>query len=101
MIAAYDNELEHPEAIPAPENENHKSNVLSVDRLRSIIERHERLTEEIKLLREDQRDILKEAASAGYDKKVLLQVIRIRATDPKEWEEYQAVLDVYLRALGA
>lgn len=82
--------------------EGHNSTVggIAADRLRSIIERFERLEEEVKALRSDQKDIMSEAKSAGFDPKILRHVIRIRATDPKELEETETLTDVYRRALG-
>lgn len=73
---------------------------IASDRLRSIIERVERLEEEKKALSEDIKDIFAEAKSAGFDVKVVRQVIRIRKMEPAEFEEQQTLLDLYLRALG-
>lgn len=73
---------------------------ISVDRLRSIVERIERLEEERKALGEDIKDIYQEAKSSGYDPKVLRQLIRIRKQDANEVDEQESILDVYRRALG-
>ena len=73
---------------------------LSVDRLRGLVERIERLEEEKKALTSDIKDIYTEAKSAGYDNKVLRQLIRIRKMDPAEYEEQETLLDTYRRALG-
>ena len=73
---------------------------IAADRLRSLIERIERLEEERKSLGSDIKDIYAEAKSAGFDVKVLRQVIRIRAQEPAEVEEQETLLDVYRRALG-
>ncbi|MDB5314832.1 MAG: hypothetical protein JWO26_244 [Rhodospirillales bacterium] len=70
------------------------------DRLRSIIERIERLEEERKSLGDDIKDIYAEAKSAGFDVKVLRQVIRIRKQEPADVEEQETLLDLYRRALG-
>lgn len=80
----------------------HNSDVggIAADRLRSIVERHERLEEEVKALRSDQKDILQEAKSAGFEPKVIRQVLKIRATDPKVLQEQESLLDLYRRALG-
>jgi uncharacterized protein (UPF0335 family) len=72
----------------------------SEDRLRSIVERHERLDEEVKGLRSDQKDIMLEGKSAGYDPKVLRQLLRIRKMDPAELAEQETILDLYKRAMG-
>ena len=73
---------------------------IAVDRLRSLIERIERLEEERKALGNDIKDIYSEAKSAGFDVKVLRQIIRIRKQEPAEVEEQESLLDVYRRALG-
>ncbi len=73
---------------------------IAADRLRSLIERIERLEEERKALGSDIKDIFAEAKSAGFDVKVLRQIIRIRKQEPAEVEEQESLLDVYRRALG-
>jgi uncharacterized protein (UPF0335 family) len=73
---------------------------IAVDRLRSLIERIERLEEERKALGNDIKDIYAEAKSAGFDVKVIRQIIRIRKQEPAEVEEQETLLDVYRRALG-
>lgn len=81
----------------------HNSDVggIAADRLRSIVERYMRLDEERKAIASDQKDILTEAASAGYDKKVVRQLIRIMsAKNPDELREHEELLDIYRRALG-
>ena len=73
---------------------------IAADRLRSLIERIERLEEERKALGGDIKDIYAEAKSAGFDVKVMRQLIRIRRQEPAEVEEQETLLDVYRRALG-
>ena len=73
---------------------------IAVDRLRSIIERIERLEEERKALASDIKDIFAEAKSAGFDVKVVRQIISIRKKEPAEVEEQETLLDLYRRALG-
>ena len=73
---------------------------IAADRLRSIIERIERLEEERRALADDIKDIFAEAKSAGFDPKVLRQIIRIRKQEPAEVEEQETLLDLYRRALG-
>ena len=73
---------------------------IAADRLRSIIERVERLEEERKALADDIKDIFAEAKSAGFDPKVLRQIIRIRKQEPAEVEEQETLLDLYRRAVG-
>lgn len=73
---------------------------IAVERLRSLIERIERLEEERKALGNDIKDIYGEAKSAGFDVKVIRQIIRIRKQEPADVEEQEGLLDVYRRALG-
>lgn len=73
---------------------------IAADRLRSIIERVERLEEERKALGADIRDIFTEAKSAGFEIKVVKQIIKQRKLEPAEVEEQENLLDIYRRALG-
>lgn len=86
-------------AKPVSEDELKTGGVAS-DRLRSLVERIERLEEERKALASDIKDIYAEAKSAGFDVKVLRQLIRIRKQEAAEVEEQETLLDVYRRALG-
>ena len=70
------------------------------DRLRSLVERIERLEEEIKQLNGDKKDIFSEAKSEGFDVKILREVIRLRKQDERERSERESLLDVYLHALS-
>jgi uncharacterized protein (UPF0335 family) len=73
---------------------------ISAERLRGLIERIERLQEEKKTLTSDIKDIFAEAKSAGFDAKVMRELIRIRKEEPAAVEEFETLLDVYRRALG-
>lgn len=73
---------------------------IAADRLRSIVVRVERLEEEKKGLASDIKDIFAEAKSAGFDVKVIRQVIRLRKQEPAEVEEQETLMDLYRRALG-
>ncbi|MCA3415565.1 MAG: DUF2312 domain-containing protein [Roseomonas sp.] len=80
--------------------ENTEVGGIAGERLRSIVERIERLEEEKKALSSDIKDIFAEAKSAGFDVKVLRAVIRLRKQEPAEVEEQETLLDLYRRALG-
>lgn len=73
---------------------------LAVDRLRSLVDRIERLDEERRGLSSDIKDIYAEAKSAGFDPKVLRALIALRKQEAAEVEELETMLDVYRRALG-
>jgi len=68
--------------------------------LRSFIERFERLDAEKKDLSEQQKEVMAEAKSRGYDTKVMRKVIALRKRDKDDIAEEQAVLDLYTEALG-
>ncbi|MEM1021950.1 MAG: DUF2312 domain-containing protein [Pseudomonadota bacterium] len=67
--------------------------------LRSFIERIENLEERKKEIADDIRDVYAEAKSAGFDSKVMRQVIKLRKMDANDREEQEYLLDTYLRAI--
>jgi uncharacterized protein (UPF0335 family) len=69
------------------------------DQLRAIVERIERIEEEIKELTEGKKEVYLEAKGNGFDVKVLREVIRVRKQDQKERDEQGSLLDVYLQAI--
>lgn len=69
-------------------------------RLRSIVERIERLEEDKAAVMADQKEVFAEAKGEGYDVKILRKVIRIRKQDKAKRQEEDAILDLYLSALG-
>lgn len=73
---------------------------IAAGQLRSFIERIERLEEEKKAISDDIKDVYGEAKGNGFDTKVLRQVVRIRKQDQAERQEQEALLDLYLGALG-
>ena len=70
------------------------------ERLKSFIERIERLEEEKKALAEDIKEVFSEAKGVGFDVKIMRQIIRIRKRDKDDLDEEESLLDVYKRALG-
>jgi uncharacterized protein (UPF0335 family) len=77
-----------------------KAGGIAADRLRSLIERIERLEEERKALGNDIKDIYAEAKSAGFDTKVMRRIIAYRRRDAAEAEEEDALFETYKAALG-
>ena len=73
---------------------------IAVERLRSFIERIERLEEEKAALGADIREVYAEAKSTGFDVKIMRQVIRLRKMDRNDREEQEHLLDLYKQALG-
>ena len=70
------------------------------DQLKSIVERIERLEEEKAALAEDIREVYSEAKGNGFDTKIIRQVVRLRKLDRADRQEQEAILDLYLAALG-
>ncbi|MCE7028353.1 DUF2312 domain-containing protein [Jiella avicenniae] len=75
-------------------------NGVAQDQLRSFVERIERLEEEKKTISDDIKDVYAEAKGNGFDTKVLRRVISLRKQDADERNEQEAILDLYLQALG-
>ena len=72
---------------------------IAVDRLRSLIERIERLEEEKRNISSDITDIYAEAKSAGFDTKVMRTVIKLRKMEADDRNEQEFLLDTYKKAL--
>ncbi|MCK4862464.1 MAG: DUF2312 domain-containing protein [Rhodobacteraceae bacterium] len=68
--------------------------------LRAFVERFERLDAEKKDLADQQKEVMAEAKSRGYDTKVLRKIVALRKMDPQEASEIEAVLELYKEALG-
>ncbi len=73
---------------------------VAADRLRSFIERIERLEEEKAALQADVKEVYAEAKGEGYETKIMRQIIRLRKMDQNDRQEQEALLDLYLSALG-
>ena len=70
------------------------------ERLKSFIERIERLEEEKKGIADDIKDVFAEAKGTGFDVKIMRQVLRLRKMEANDRQEQEELLDVYMRALG-
>jgi uncharacterized protein (UPF0335 family) len=68
--------------------------------LRSFIERIERLEEEKKAIAADIKEVYAEAKATGFDTKIMRKVVTLRKKDSAERQEEEALLDLYLGALG-
>lgn len=79
---------------------DHHANPEVAGRLRTIIERLERLEEDRKAVVLDMKEVFAEAKGEGFDVKILRKVLKIRAQDRASRQEEEAVLDIYLAALG-
>ncbi len=72
----------------------------TAEELRLLIERAERIVEEIKGAQDDLKDVLAEAKGRGFDAKALRKIMTIRLKKKEEFQEEEAILEVYLQALG-
>lgn len=72
---------------------------IATDRLRSLIERIERLEEEKASIASDIRDIFAEAKSAGFDVKIMREIIKLRKMDAADRDEKEFLLESYRKAL--
>lgn len=76
------------------------SGEVAAERLKSFVERIERLEEEKAALAADIKEVYSEAKGVGFDVKTMRAVIRIRKLDQEDLDEQEALLDTYKRALG-
>ncbi|MGB0747157.1 MAG: DUF2312 domain-containing protein [Magnetospiraceae bacterium] len=73
---------------------------VAAERLRSLIERIERLEEEKASLGEDIKEVYSEAKASGFDTKIVREIIRLRKMDQVDRQEQEEALDLYKRAIG-
>ena len=73
---------------------------VAADELRSFVERYERLEAEKKDISDQQKEVMAEAKSRGYDTKIIRDLISLRRRDPQEISEAEAILELYREALG-
>lgn len=81
-------------------NSGTSSGHVAADDLRLLIERIERLEEEKAGISDDIKDVKSEAKSRGYDTKAITRIIAIRKKKPGQFAEEEAILAVYMHALG-
>lgn len=70
------------------------------ERLRSFVQRIERLEEEKAALTADIREVYNEAKGEGFDTKIMRQIVRLRKMETADRQEQEALLDLYKQALG-
>lgn len=73
---------------------------IAANELAQFIERIERLEEEKKAVAADVRDVFAEAKGRGFDTKAIRAILKLRAKEPHERQEEEAILDLYKSALG-
>ena len=72
---------------------------VATERLRSLIERIERLEEEKKGIQGDIRDIFADVISAGFDVKAMRTILKLRKMNAADREEAETIVEVYRKAL--
>lgn len=72
---------------------------IAVDRLRSLIERVEKLEEDKADIASDIRDVYAEAKSAGFDTKAIRAVIKLRKMNAADRDEQELLVETYRKAL--
>lgn len=73
---------------------------IAVGQLRSFIERIERLEEEKKTIGDDIKEVYAEAKGSGFDTKAVRTLIRLRKKEEHERQEEEAMIQLYMDALG-
>ena len=73
---------------------------VAAEELKQFIERIERLEEEKAGIAGDIKDVFAELKGRGFDSKAIRQILRIRKQDQSERQEQEAILDLYMQALG-
>lgn len=100
MMTASEIADRHNRELRAGVGHNRKVAGVDSDKLRSFVDRLENLEQEKQSYIDDIKDVMKEASSAGFDRKQLRNLLRLRKQDASKREEEQQVLDTYLAAMG-
>ena len=77
-----------------------RQTTVAAGELRQFVERIERLEDEKKAVADQIKEVMAEAKARGYDVKTLRKIISLRKKDPDERSEEEALLDLYMSALG-
>ena len=72
----------------------------AAEELRVLLERVERVDEEISGLQDDRKDIFAEAKGRGWSDKAMRDILKIRKQKKEEFQENAALLEVYMQSLG-
>ena len=73
---------------------------VTAEELRQFVERFERLEIEKKDIADQQKEVMAEAKSRGYDTRIMRKIVSLRKRDLEEVAEEEAVLSMYKTALG-
>lgn len=83
-----------------PTKDVSSSEGVAADELKQFIERIERLEEEKAGIAADIKDVVQEMKGRGFDVKAVRAILRIRKQDRAERQEQEAILELYMQALG-
>lgn len=89
--------------MPYPDNHDGDASTsvrVTAAEIRQFVERYEKLDAEKKDIQEAMKEVMAEAKSRGYDPKVLRAVIARRKQDAAERDEFEALLELYMQAIG-
>lgn len=86
-----------PRHVPDPIKTNGET---AAEELRLLIERAERIEEEIKGMQDDLKDVFAEASARGYDKKCVKRVMAVRKKRKEEFLEEEGIFETYMSSLG-
>ena len=73
---------------------------VTAEELRQFVERFERLEIEKKDIADQQKEVMAEAKSRGYDTRIMRKIVSLRKRDLEEVAEEEVVLSMYKTALG-
>ena len=73
---------------------------VTAEELRQFVERFERLEIDKKDIVDQQKEVMAEAKSRGYDTRIMRKIVSLRKRDLEEVAEEEAVLSMYKTALG-
>ena len=73
---------------------------VTADELRQFVERFERLEIEKKDIADQQKEVMAEAKSRGYDTRIMRKIVSLRKRDLEDIAEEEAILTMYKTALG-
>ena len=76
------------------------STTVAAGQLKAIVERIERLEEEKAEVAGQIKEVYAEAKGNGFDAKTLRKIVSLRKKDTEERQEEEALLDLYMHALG-
>lgn len=91
---------ENPRAVTGDNAKKTKPAGISADKLKSYVERIEKLTEEKQAIQGDISDIYSEAKGTGYDTRTIRKTVALRKMNAADRAEQESLLEVYLHALG-